>query len=86
MNNQVLAAIKSKLCYTPLVFERVNKKLDLNQDEAATKALVNHVLAQPDGIDRRGKNYYVQSRKYQVELTVNASNYRLITVNRISEV
>lgn len=81
-NVNVLATIKAKICYTPLVFERVNKKLNLNQDEVATKLMVANVLADPDHVSRRGKNYYVRSRQYQVELTINASNYRLITVSK----
>ena len=69
MNNQVLETIKAKVCYTLLVFERVNKKLGLNQDAAPTKTMVNNVLANLDDIDWRGKNYYVRSRWHQVELT-----------------
>lgn len=81
-NIQILKTISAKICYTPLVFERVNKKLGLNQDETATKLMVANVLANPDDVSRRGKNYYVRSRRYRVELTINASNYRLITVSK----
>lgn len=81
-NTQILKIISARICYTPLVFERVNKKLGLNQDEATTRLMVNNVLANPDDVSRRGKNYYVRSRQYRVELTINASNYRLITVTK----
>ncbi|KZU43096.1 MULTISPECIES: DUF3781 domain-containing protein [Lactiplantibacillus] len=55
-----------------MVFERVNKKLGLNQNESATKLMVNNILSKSDDV----------SRQYQVELTINASNYRLITASK----
>jgi len=55
--------------------------VDLN--ESAIKALVASVLAAADDVQRIGKNYYVKSTSYQIELTVNASNYRLITAGQI---
>ncbi|UNF76321.1 DUF3781 domain-containing protein [Lactiplantibacillus pentosus] len=50
----------------------MNKKLGLNQNESATKLMVNNILSKSDDV----------SRQYQVELTINASNYRLITASK----
>ncbi|CAM3117684.1 DUF3781 domain-containing protein [Lactiplantibacillus plajomi] len=83
--DQVLATLQAQVGYTPLVFARVNKKLGLNRDEAGVKALVSGVLARADEINRHGKNYYVLSHQDQVELTINASNYRLITASKVKK-
>ena len=77
-----LNLIRTNICYTPRVFERINKKLAVHLSEVEIKELVNHVLIQPDEIQRIGKNYYIWDGEAQVSLTVNASNYRLITANR----
>jgi len=36
-------------------------------------------------IEKRGKNYYVTNQPRQVQLVINSFNYRLITVNRVTE-
>ncbi|WP_164511469.1 DUF3781 domain-containing protein [Levilactobacillus cerevisiae] len=43
-------------------------------------------MCDPDSlVERRGKNYYVANQRRRGRLTINAQNYRLITVNRLSE-
>ena len=32
-------------------------------------------------IERRGKNFYVVNSEQQIQVTVNANNYRVITVD-----
>ena len=82
----ILELIRTHICYTPRVFQRINKKLAVNLSEVEIRDLVNHILIQPDEIKRCGKNYYIRSRKARVELTVNAGNYRLITASKYTEV
>ncbi|AVW11326.1 DUF3781 domain-containing protein [Lactiplantibacillus paraplantarum] len=82
----VLDSIRAYICYTPRVFQRVNKKLAINLSEAEIKELVNRILVQPDEVKRCGKNYYIRSCEAKVELTVNAGNYRLITASKYGEV
>ena len=82
----ILELIRTHICYTPRVFQRINKKLAVNLSEVEIRDLVNHILIQPDEIKRCGKNYYIRSRKARVELTVNAGNYRLITARKYTEV
>lgn len=70
-----------QVCYTPLVFGRVNKKLgtDLTVDEI--KQLVQKIIADPQtSITKNGKNYYLQFQT--TELVINSFNYRLITANK----
>ncbi|MCG0641096.1 hypothetical protein IMAU80162_02889 [Lactiplantibacillus plantarum] len=55
----ILELIRTHICYTPRVFQRINKKLAVNLSEVEIKDLVNHILIQPDEIKRCGKNYYM---------------------------
>lgn len=70
-----------KVCYTPLVFERVNKKLKIDFSIAEIKSMVQNIINDSTTeITKTGKNYYLLNK--QTELVINSYNYRLITVNR----
>lgn len=70
------------ICYTPLVFERFNKKLKLDLSESEIKQLVNQIISEDDTVfQKTGKNYYLQHKG--IELVINSFNYRLITANRL---
>ncbi|KRN98644.1 DUF3781 domain-containing protein [Companilactobacillus kimchiensis] len=70
-----------KVCYTPLVFGRVTKKLVVNMSIADIKNLVNKIIIDPETtIIKEGKNYYLQNK--DIELVINSYNFRLITANR----
>lgn len=71
------------VCYTPLVFGRVNKKLSLNLDNDEIKNLVDKIIIDNSTtIIKKGKNYYL--RNDNIELVINSFNYRLITANNAS--
>lgn len=85
-NRELLAQIKDHVCYTELVYQRVNKKLVVDLSHAEIEALVIAVLNDvATGVERLGKNYYVTNQTRQVQLVINSFNYRLITVNRVTE-
>lgn len=70
------------ICYTPLVFERFNKKLKLDLSESEIKQLVNQIIsADNTTFQKTGKNYYLRHEK--IELVINSFNYRLITANHL---
>jgi len=69
------------VCYTDLVFGRVNNKLNTNYSIDEIKLLVNRIISDPATvINKQGKNYYLLNQ--DIELVVNSFNYRLITANR----
>ncbi|WP_407889449.1 DUF3781 domain-containing protein [Levilactobacillus sp. N40-8-2] len=85
-SQDLLVKISENICYTELMYERVNKKLAVDWSRSETEVWVQAILGDPDSlVGRRGKNYYVANQRRRVQLTVNACNYRLITVNRLSE-
>ncbi|MFC6176984.1 DUF3781 domain-containing protein [Companilactobacillus huachuanensis] len=71
------------VCYTPLVFGRVNKKLNLSLSNEEVQSLVNRIISDEKTIiHKTGKNYYLQNKT--IELVINSFNYRLITANKKS--
>lgn len=83
-DNNMLPEIIKNITYTELVHDRVNKKLGTDLNHQEIENWVQITLHKPDcKIQRKGKNYYITSKSQYVRLTINASNYRLITVNRI---
>lgn len=75
------AVFLKNICYTKLVFDRVNKKLQTNLSNEEIKNLVNKIISDSEtSIIKRGKNYYLQNN--HVELVINFYNYRLITANK----
>ncbi|MBZ5977835.1 DUF3781 domain-containing protein [Leuconostoc gelidum subsp. gelidum] len=83
MTNELLKIIQSRVCYTPLVYERVNKKLSQIMLPTQVDELVTRVLnSEYASIISRGKNYYIEERTEGVILTINKNNYRLITINK----
>lgn len=85
-SRELLAQIKAHVCYTKLVYQRVNKKLAVNLTKAEVEALVIAVLDDvASSVEKLGKNYYVTNSTQRVQLVINSFNYRLITVNRVTE-
>lgn len=85
-NQKLLTQIKAHVCYTDLVYQRVNKKLKTDLSREGIEALVNEILMDDTStVEKRGKNYYVTSYSQRVCLTINSYNFRLITANRVIE-
>ena len=71
----------NNICYTDLVFQRVNKKLQTDYSIAEIKNLVDKIIGNPQTtITKNGKNYYLLYNN--IELVINSYNFRLITANR----
>ncbi|KAF0465707.1 DUF3781 domain-containing protein [Pediococcus pentosaceus] len=84
MNNEILkSTILDRLCYTTLVYQRINKKLDSVMDKLTIKNLITDCIKTADSISKNGKNYYVYNYKKNISVTINSNNFRVITVNRL---
>ena len=84
MTHELLKVIQSRVCYTDLVYQRVNKKLNKDMTPAQIEALVQRVLNNElTSILCQGKNYYIEDKIKDVVLTINRNNYRLITINKL---
>lgn len=79
-NKQIIA---NKLCYTELVYQRINKKLAMNFTKVQIERLIYHVVVNADLVERQGKNFYIYNNQNRVVVTVNVNNNRVITVNKM---
>ncbi|KRK71931.1 hypothetical protein FD49_GL000032 [Latilactobacillus sakei subsp. sakei DSM 20017 = JCM 1157] len=66
-----------------MVYERINKKLAARLTHQQIEALLIKTIETASQIERRGKNFYVVNSEQQIQVTVNANNYRVITVDRL---
>ena len=80
--------ILKKHCYTELVYERINKKLDSNFSKEESEALIKKVLEEThiDCFEKKGKNFYITNYDYKIKITVNSNTFRIITVDRITTI
>lgn len=78
--------ILEQLCYTELVYNRINKKLGLNYSKPQTEELIMDCLKECDDSDfsKTGKNYYAYNRERNIRVTINSYTYRVITVDKIT--
>ncbi|MGV0167766.1 DUF3781 domain-containing protein [Furfurilactobacillus sp. WILCCON 0119] len=65
--------------------EGLIKKLNAELDRKQIEELVRKSVLSSDKIERHGKNYYVYNGSAKIEITINANNYRVITVNKYIE-
>ncbi|AKP67748.1 DUF3781 domain-containing protein [Companilactobacillus ginsenosidimutans] len=80
----MISGIAENICYTDLVYGRVNKKLKLDSSNQEIEKMVIDILNNPHSkVVKTGKNFYVSDSDRRVRLTVNSFNYRLITADRI---
>lgn len=72
-------------CYTTLVYQRINKKLKTSFSEKESEALIKKVLVATalDFYQKKGKNYYILNKKYNIKITINSNTFRVITVDKI---
>lgn len=77
--------ILTRICYTDLVYERINKKLNSTFSRPEIEEMLFRIIKETDVrfFRRIGKNIYVQNTANNIKITVNSSTYRIITVDRI---
>lgn len=83
--NTTKTAILDNLCYTELVYGRINKKLGTTYSEREIQALIHRLVRETEegSFERIGKNIYVSNRRENLRITINSWTYRVITVDRI---
>lgn len=81
----IKANIIKNLCYTELVYSRVNKKLNMNLTKKEVEEFISTLIAEipEQEIVKTWKNYYLANHWKNIRVTLNSNNYRLITVDKI---
>ncbi len=79
--------ILKRVCYTVLVYERINKKLNkqLSKDEIEKMIFETLQETKESQFDKIGKNIYVTNSDRNIKITVNSNTYRIITVDKIEK-
>ncbi len=73
------------VCYTELVYGRINKKLQKNLLKSEVEKMVFKIISVTNErhFKKIGKNIYITSREHQIKITINSNTFRIITVDRI---
>jgi hypothetical protein len=79
------AKILQNICYTELVYGRINKKLNSHFSKKQIETFIRQILEETANcfFVKRGKNYYVKNTEKNISITINSNTFRIITVDRI---
>ncbi len=77
--------ISENICYTELVYRRINKKLNSQFSKKQIEEFVLKILKETDEkfFSKIGKNYYVENTENNVRLTINSNTFRIVTADKI---
>ncbi len=77
--------ILNNICYTELVYGRINKKLNSKFSKSEIEEMLFSVIKETEEIffQRIGKNIYVVNSENNIKITINSNTYRIITVDKI---
>ena len=78
--------ILENICYTELVYERINKKLNIKLSKPQIEDFIFKTLKETDEIffEKIGKNFYVINKEVNIRITINSNTFRVITVDKIN--
>ncbi len=76
-----------KIGYTNLVYQRINKKLNINLSNDEIEKMIIEVTKEPEKIEFRkiGKNIYITNIEKDIRLTINSFTNRIITADRLGK-
>lgn len=79
--------IINKICYTELVYERINKKLNTRFSKDEIEKMIFDILKETNELQfqKTGKNIYVTSHGRNIRITINSNTYRVITVDELDK-
>ena len=79
--------ILNNICYTELVYGRINKKLNSDLLKPEIEKILKGIIKETQEIffKRIGKNVYVTNYRKNIKITINSNSYRVITVDRIAK-
>lgn len=77
--------ILENICYTELVYGRINKKLNTRFSKKQIEEFVYKILKETEErfYSKGGKNYYIENTNNNVRLTINSNSFRIITADRL---
>ncbi|WP_044399464.1 DUF3781 domain-containing protein [Lacinutrix sp. Hel_I_90] len=79
--------ILNKICYTALVYDRINKKLNTQLEKDEIEKMIYEIIEGTDTkkFQKTGKNIYITNNYRNVRLTINSYTNRIITADRLNK-
>jgi len=79
--------ILDKICYTELVYGRINKKLEIELSKEKIEKLIAIIIEETDESKflKKGKNVYLTNTKRNIRLTINSFTNRIITADKLDK-
>lgn len=79
--------ILKNICYTELVYDRINKKLSSNFSKSEIENLLQNIINETEieNFQKIGKNIYVSNEKHNIKITINSNTHRIITVDKLTK-
>ena len=77
--------IADKICYTDLVYERINKKLNIQFTKSEIEKMISEIIegTEQSMFLKKGKNIYLTNTNKNVRLTINSYTNRIITADNL---
>jgi len=79
--------ILNKICYTELVYERINKKLNSELSKKEIEKNFFDIIKETNELNfqKTGKKIYVTNNERNIRVTINLNTYRVITVDVVNK-
>jgi len=85
--NDYKKKILENICYTELVYERINKKLNMKLSKDKIEEMIFEIIKETDNTEFRktGKNIYITNKDKNIRLTINSYTNRIITADKLDK-
>jgi hypothetical protein len=79
--------ILDKICYTELVYGRINKKLSIELSKDKIEKMISTIISETDEdeFQKTGKNMYITNTERNIKLTINSFTNRIITAEKLNK-
>jgi len=77
--------ILNKICYTELVYGRINKKLKSDFSKSEIEIMLFNLIQETEetSFQRVGKNFYITNVDKNIRIAINSNTFRIIAVDKI---
>ena len=86
MNNYKNEILKN-ICYTELVYGRINKKLNIEISKEKIEEFIFKTISETDEtkFQKTGKNIYITNKEKNIRMTINSYTNRIITADKLNK-
>ena len=80
--------IVDNICYTKLVYGRINKKLNWEFSDGKIEEIISKIMSDTDEVEfqKIGKNIYISNNERNIRLTINSFTNRIITADKLRKI